>query len=136
MTDPFIKTLTSPTVATASANADAGGRFVVAPFAGTVAAARVLPATVVTGANTDSRTIQLINRGAANGGSTVVASRALLSGTNLAAKVETALTLSATPANLVVAAGDVLEAFSLHVGATGLAGPEFVINVDFTETYA
>ena len=35
----------------------------------------------------------------------------------------TRVTLSTTPANLVVAAGDVITVQSLHVGSTGLADP-------------
>lgn len=118
-------------VASAAADADASGRYVVAPFAGKVTGARVITAAAITGANTDSRTIQLFNRGLAGSGTTLVASKAFTSGVNAAADDETDLTLSATAANLVVAEGDVLEFVSLHVGSTGLAGPEFLGEVDF-----
>src|SRR4029077_18564003 len=109
----------------AAANADASGRYVVAPFDGKVTGARIITAAAITGANTDSRTAQLFNRGQAGSGTTLVASKAFLSGVNAAADDESALTLPATAADLVVVAGDVLEAVSLHVGGTGLAGPEF-----------
>lgn len=130
------KTLTSGSVASAAANADASGRYVTAPYDGTVTGARVTTAAAITGANTESRTIQLFNRGQAGSGTTLVASKAFVSGVNAAADDETALTLTATAADLVVAAGDILEFVSLHVGSTGLAGPEFTGSVDFQSTYA
>lgn len=119
-------------VAAAAAAADASGAYVKAPYAGTVSAASFIPATTLTGANTDSRTIQLFNRGQAGSGTTLVASKAFTSGVNAAADDETSLTLSATAADLVVAEGDVLEFVSLHVGGTGLAGPAFTGYVEFT----
>lgn len=131
---PLTETLESGSVASAAANADASGRYVRVPFAGTVTGARVVTAAAITGANTESRTIQLFNRGQAGSGTTLVASKAFVSGVNATADDDTALTLSATAADLVVAAGDVLEFVSLHVGSTGLAGPEFTGYVDVART--
>lgn len=130
---PLTKTLTTA-VASAIAAADASGGYVEAPFAGTVTAASVITAAAITGANTESRTIQLHNRGAAGLGTTLVASKAFVSGVNAVADDETALTLSATAADLVVAEGDILEFTSLHVGTTGLAGPAFTGEVTFSRT--
>lgn len=124
------------TVVATAAGADASDRYVVAPFDGKVTGARVITAAAITGANTESRTIQVFNRGQAGSGTTLVASKAFTSGVNAAANDETALTLTATAADLIVAAGDVLEAVSLHVGATGLAGPEFGFRVDFVRAFA
>lgn len=118
----------------AAANADDNGNYVIAPFAGTVTGAEILPATTLTGANTESRTFQLHNRGQAGSGTTLVASKAFVSGVNAPADDATALTLSATAADLVVAAGDVLEFTSLHVGTTGLAGPKALGRVTFSRT--
>lgn len=129
---PNTKTIQSSNVAAAAANADASGAYVIAPFAGTVTAASVITTAAITGANTESRTIQLHNRGAAGSGTTLVASKAFISTVNAAADDETALTLTATAADLVVAEGDVLEFTSLHVGSTGLAGPAFVGSVTFS----
>lgn len=131
---PFTQTLETATVAATAAGADASGAYVVAPFAGIVSAASVIAAAALTGANTESRTVQLHNRGQAGSGTTLVASKAFVSTVNAAADDETALTLSATAADLVVAAGDVLEFTSLHVGATGLAGPAFVGRVTIGRT--
>lgn len=118
-------------VAATAAGADASGVYVIAPYAGKVTGARILAAAALTGANTDSRTVQLHNRGQDGSGTTLVASKAFTSGVNAAADDYTALTLSATAADLVVAEGDVLEFTSLHVGSTGLAGPSFAGEVDF-----
>jgi hypothetical protein len=49
-------------------------------------------------------------------------------GTNAAAFDERAITLSGTPANLVLAAGDVLALQSLHV-ATGITDPAGMVRV-------
>src|SRR5688572_17408814 len=104
---PVVKTETA-TVEAAAAAADSSGAYVIAPFAGVVTAAAVIAAAALTGANTESRTVQLHNRGQAGSGTTLVASKAFVSGVNAAADDETALTLSATAADLVVAEGDVL----------------------------
>lgn len=134
MTDYSPITTTIPAsgpVAAAAAAADASGRYVKAPFAGKVTGVRVITAAAITGANTDSRTIQVFNRGQAGSGTTKVAEKAFVSGTDAAADDETTITLTATAADLVVAEGDILEFVSLHVGGTGLAGPEFSGMVDF-----
>jgi len=122
-------------VASTLAAATASDRYVTAPFGGKVAGARVILAAAITGANTNSRTIQLFNRGQAGAGTTLVASKAFTTGVNGAADDEIALTLSATASDLVVVAGDVLELVSLSVG-TGIAGPEFSGVVDFVRAYS
>ena len=95
-----------------------------APFAGTVTGVSYTPEANITGAASPaSRTLSLINKGQDGNGATVVATLALVGGVNPADFDEMALTLSGTPANLVVAAGDVLAFNSLAVGGTGLADP-------------
>ncbi len=122
------------TAVVATANgADASG-LIVAPFDGTLAAASIVPLTVLTGANTESRTLQVFNRGQAGAGTTLAASKAFVSTVNAPALDETALTLSATAADLVIASGDVIEVKSLHVGATGLAGPQLLARLSFSRT--
>ena len=111
------------TVPAAAAGADSERNVVDVEFAGIVSSVIYSPDTVLTGANTDSRTLVLVNKGQAGSGTTIVATKAFVSGVNAAADDETAITLSATAANLVVAAGDVLAWQSTHVGATGLADP-------------
>jgi hypothetical protein len=129
---PLIQYVGVP-VASTAAGADASG-LTVAPFAGTLSAASIISLTTLTGANTESRTLQVFNRGQAGSGTTLMASKAFTSGVNATAEDETSLTLSATAADLVVAAGDVVEVKSLHVGATGLAGTQFLGRLGFTRT--
>ncbi len=105
----------------AAAGADAS-QVVRAPWAGTVTAVTYAPVAAITGAATNNRTVSLINHAQDGTGSTSVASLNFASGTNAAAFDETTITLSGTAANLVVAAGDILEAKSLHIG-TGIADP-------------
>lgn len=95
----------------------------IAPYAGTLSAAKYVADTTLTGANTESRTAQVINKGQTGVGTTVMASKAFTSGVNAAAFDETALTLSSTASDLAIAAGDVIAFKSLHVGSTGLADP-------------
>jgi hypothetical protein len=104
-----------------------------ARFAGTVTAVAYIPLAGINGANTNSRTISVINKGGAGAGSAVAATLALVSGTNLAADRENALPLSGTPANFVVAEHDVLEFTSAHVGA-GIADPGGEIRVTLSRS--
>lgn len=106
----------------------------VAPWAGTVTSVTYIADTTLTGANTESRTLRLRNKGTAGSGTTVVASKAFTSGVNATAFDETDITLSGTAANLVVAAGDVLAWHSLHVGSTGLADPGGTVKVTLSRT--
>lgn len=103
-----------------------------APFAGTLTAASILPTAAMTGANTNSRTITVTNRGT-GAGTTVMATLAFVSGVNLAADTPQALTLSVVANALTVAEGDVIEVVSLHVG-TGLAAPAFDCELTFSRT--
>lgn len=110
-----------------------GAQNVRAPFAGTVSKVSYTALAAVTGANSPaSRTLSVINHGQAGAGSTVVASLALVSGVNLVAFDERALTLSATAADLVVAEGDILEFRSAAVGGTGLVDPGGTAVIEFT----
>jgi hypothetical protein len=101
--------------------------------AGIVTAVGYTPVADITGANTNSRTLSLINKGTDGNGTTVVATLALTSGVNASDFDELALTLSATAANLVVAKGDVLAFTSVHVG-TGIADPGGRVEVELTRT--
>lgn len=117
---PLVVTLTAQTDAIAAGAS--GSDTLRAPVAGTVQSVTYIPAATITGADTNTRTISLVNRGQAGAGSTSVASLALVSGVNATAFDEKALTLSGTAANLVVAEGDVLE-FRSVFAASGLADP-------------
>lgn len=105
------------------------------PVAGSVSSVSYTSVAAVTGAASPaSRTLSVVNKGQAGAGAVSVASLALLSGVNLVAFDEKAVTLSGTAANLVVVAGDILSLDSTAVGGTGLADPggQWEIVVDRT----
>jgi len=106
-----------------------------APYAGIVSAVTYCPKAAITGADTNSRTLSVINKGLTGVGATSVASKAFTNGVNAPAFDETAITLSGTPANLVVAEGDILVFNSLHI-LTGIADPGGTVFVDIARSYA
>ena len=90
------------------------------PFNGTVSRVAVIPNATLTGANTNTRKHEIINKALNGAGTDVVASLQYDAGISLAAFDEKTLTNSATAANLDVDAGEVLAIVSSVVG-TGLA---------------
>jgi hypothetical protein len=97
--------------------------------AGAVVSVDYVPGWSLSGANTNNRTLRLVNRGPSGAGSTVIATLALASGVNLTAYVAKAITVTA--ANAAVALGDVLEWQSVHAG-TGLADPGGLVIVQMS----
>lgn len=130
---PLVRRYTR-SVPAAIAGADSEVNVVDVEIAGSVSSVTYAPDTVLTGANTDSRTIVLVNKGQSGAGTTIVATKAFVSGVNAAADDETAITLSATAANLVVAVGDILAWQSTHVGSTGLADPGGLAVIEITRS--
>ncbi len=128
---PLISTLEKQ-IATTAAGSDVERNVGVAPFAGTVTSVSYIPDTVLTGANTDSRTLVLVNKGQAGAGTTVVATKAFTSGVNAPADDETTITLSVVAGATTLVAGDVLAWQSTHVGGTGLADPGGLIRIQIT----
>jgi hypothetical protein len=122
-----------PVVATVG-NSDSD-EIVVAEYNGTVTAVTYTPDTTITGAATNNRTVQLVNKGQTGAGSTVIASLNFASGTNATGGDEKTIPLSGTPANLIVAAGDVLEWQSNAVG-TGIADPGGLVKVTIDRNYS
>jgi hypothetical protein len=102
-----------------------------APFDCTVTAVQYVAEAAITGANTNTRSVTLFNKGQAGSGSTSVATLQFDSGVNAAANDERAITLSGTAANLVLAAGDTLLWRSLHIG-TGQTDPGGLVRVTVT----
>lgn len=100
-------------------------------YPGTINAVEYIPNWSLTGANTNSRTLVLLNK-RSGAGTTTVASLALTSGNNLSRGV--AFSLAISSAGAVVAPGDVLEWQSIHVG-TGLPEPGGRIVVQQSMTY-
>lgn len=119
---PLVRTIEVDTDAVAAAS-DASRVVGRAPFAGTVTEVTYTPNATLTGADTDSRTLAVVNKGTDGNGTTSVASKAFTNGVNANDFDETAITLSGTAANLVVADGQILAFTSTHVGSTGLADP-------------
>lgn len=105
-----------------------------APFAGVVSGVTYTPKADLTGADTDSRTVSLVNKGTNGNGSTVVATLAFVAGVNASDFDEKTITLSATAADRVVAAGDILAWVSTHVGSTGLADVGGLVQVEITRS--
>ena len=104
-----------------------------APFGATVESVTYAPNALITGANTNTRRVALINRGQSGSGSAVVAELQFNSGVNGPAFDEKSLTLSVTPANLKLAEGDILEWLSDAVG-TGLADPGGLVVVKMSRS--
>lgn len=101
-----------------------------APYDGVVSGVSYTPTATITGADTNSRTLSVVNKGQGGAGTAIAATLALTAGVNAAAYDEKAVPLSGTPANLVVAAGDVLVFRSVAVG-TGIADPGGSFTVAF-----
>lgn len=97
-------------------------------FPATITEVSVISESALTGATATARTLTLYNRGQAGAGTTVVATLAFITSVDLVANDEKLMTLSATPANLVVAAGDVLEMVET-VASTGTARGEAQVTV-------
>jgi hypothetical protein len=117
---PLIRKYEAEVSAVAAAATDSAP--IRAEYAGTVTSVTYVPKAAITGAATNNRTVSVVNRLQDGTGSAVVASLNFASGINAAAYDEKTITLSGTPANLVVAEGDVLEVRSAAVG-TGIADP-------------
>lgn len=97
----------------------------------TISAVTYISQAAITGANTNNRTLSVINKGQAGSGSTSVASKNFASGTNAAAFDETTITNTVTTADLDAVAGDVLAFSSVHVG-TGIADPGGVVEITYS----
>ena len=91
--------------ATAASGTQAIGKI---PFAGKISSVSYIPDAALTGANTNTRKISVINKGQSGSGTTVAAELQFDSGVNLTAFDEKTIPNSGTAANLNVAAGDVL----------------------------
>ena len=99
-------------------------------YARTVTAVNYIPTAALSGANTNSRTLNLRKRGADGTGTTVVASLALVSGVDLVDNVPKALTLSVVAGALELLANEVLEWESLAV-SSGIVDPGGLVEVSY-----
>jgi hypothetical protein len=125
---PLSRTQNHQVPAVGTAGNDATTVLFQAPFPCTVTLVNYVPASAITGANTNTRLVELVNKGQAGSGTTQVATIQFNSGVNAAADDEKAITLSGTAANLVLAQGDTVIWNSTHVG-TGIADPGGLVSV-------
>lgn len=105
------------------------------PFAGTVTSYTIVPEAAVTAHGTNFRTFRLVNKGQAGAGTTVVATFATdtVATDDLVAFDEKTVPLSATAADLVVAAGDVLAADET-IAAAGVAHGGYTARVTISRS--
>jgi hypothetical protein len=97
-----------------------------APFAGTVTAVTLVPEAAITGDNTNTRTLTLVNKGQTGAGSTVVATLAFTTGVNGVAFDERAFTLSAVANATTVAEGGCDQRRGVVLGAHKTYPPPLV----------
>lgn len=135
MTAPFGNSRQAIVQPQATAGNDLNTNIWIAPNDCTVTAVTYAPVTAITGANTNTRSVSLVNKALDGTGTTVIATIQYNSGVNAAAGDENTVTLSGTPANLNVAAGSLLQWQSTHVG-TGIADPGGLVNVTTSAKYA
>lgn len=131
-TTPYVVTLRT-VVPDAAQAAAANTPIGVVPFAGVITRVSYVADTLLTGANSNTRRVSLVNRGQTGAGSTEAAALQFNSGVDAAAFDETAITLSATAVNRNVAAGDVLAWASAAVGS-GLADPGGLVQVEISRS--
>lgn len=122
-----------PAVTIAADSEIALGRIPVAQGVQTVTSVTYTPDLLITGTDTQSRTLTLFNRKGDNSGTVVVATLALtLTPPITAAKfVARTIPLSVVAGATDLAAGDVLSWQSLHIG-TGLVDPGGLLEVTTT----
>jgi hypothetical protein len=125
---PLLQTRNHQVVAVGTAGNDATTVLFQAPFACTVTGVNFIPAAAITGANTNTRLVELVNKGQAGSSTTQIATVQFNSGVNATAFDEKAITLSGTAANLVLASGDTIIWNSTHVG-TGITDPGGLVSV-------
>lgn len=104
-----------------------------APFGATVTGISLLPEAAVTGATATKRTFTVLNKKGDGLGTTLLGTLDLITGVDLVAYDEKAFTLTATAADLVVAAGDVIELHEV-VASTGTAHAGGVIQVELSRS--
>jgi hypothetical protein len=127
---PHVHKLTADVPAVAQGST-ASTAILEAPYAGVVTAVTYTPVANITGADTNTRTFTLVNKGADGNGTTVIATRAMTDGVNATDFNEDALTLSVVEGATTVAEGDILAWVSTH-SATGIADPGGLVQIEIT----
>lgn len=135
MTAPFGTSRQVPVAPQATVGNDTNTNIWVVPSDCTVTAVTYTTVTAITGANTNTRSVSLVNKGLDGSGTTVIATLQFNSGVNTVASDEKTITLSVTAADLLLLAGQVLQWQSTHIG-TGIADPGGLVNVTTAAKYA
>jgi hypothetical protein len=125
----FTKTIKTNVPAVA-AGSDADQTIAEMESDGTLAGASYTPEANITGNSTESRTLTIVNKGADGNGTTVMATLAYTTGVNSTDFNESAFTLSAVEGATEFSEGDILALVSTHVGATGLADPGGLVQLE------
>jgi len=133
MVAPYIGRVEATIPAQATAATDERTVVARAPFNGSVTRVAYTPESDITGVNTNTRRFSLVNRGQDGNGAVEIAALQMNAGTNASDFDELLLTLNATPANLNVVAGDILEFFSDAL-ATGITDPGGIVNIEFSRS--
>lgn len=135
MTAPTAAAHQVPVQPQATAGNDLNTNVLVCPRDATIAGVTYTTVTAITGANTNTRSVSLVNKKQDGSGTTVIATLQFNSGVNTVAADEKTITLSSTAADLNVAAGDVLQWQSTHIG-TGIADPGGLVVISMSAKYA
>lgn len=99
--------------------------------AGNVTSVTYAPNADITGAATNNRKFDLINKGQDGNGTTVIATLTFANTVNASDFDEKVIPVSGTPANVAVAEGDILAWFSDAIN-TGIADPGGLVTVTIT----
>lgn len=135
MASPFGRVFTAKIAIKPAADATRDDTVVEVPYAGTVTAVSIIPDTAMSGVNTNSATLSLINKGTTGGGTAVAATLALTSGVDLVAFDAKAITVSTVTANVTVAAGDVLALSHIKVSSNvAVTTPPSLVKVTINAT--
>lgn len=129
-TAPLVQTIRA-TVPAVAAGATADQIVGEAPYAATVTGITYTPEAAMTGDNTNTRTLTLVNKGQAGAGTTVIGTLAFTTGINGVAFDEKAFTLSAVAGATTLVEGDILALVSTYA-ASGLADPGGQVAVEIT----
>ncbi len=117
MASPFGRVFSARTTIKPAADATRDDVIVEVPYAGVVTAVEIIPDTAMSGVNTNSATLSLVNKGSTGGGTAVAATLALTSGVDLVAYDKKAIPVSTVTANVTVAEGDVLALSHIKVSS-------------------
>lgn len=101
----------------------------VAPYNLTISGVKWIPDAAVTANGTNFTVLSVRNRGAADAGTALPATRSYAA-TNSVARIQEAMTLSSTAADLNATAGDVITIQRIHT-ASGVAVPAGTVEISF-----